>query len=204
MIEISGVKLKLSKSQLSKIKSKINKEYIGLDLIEFLQKIKISIPDLFIEITVINYEIKLNNKEYKRSNRLYFFGLTKNLEIIETKKADEFFVDTTYKIIPPKFRPYKLFAVIGISKIHNKPKIICLVLSNYMDHISYSKIFTYLNENHKFTAKIIHSDYEKAISLAIKENKSFDKNIIHSRCFFHLSQMVKNKLSKTGIFKKNE
>ena len=74
-----------------------------------------------------------------------------------------------------------------------------------MDHISYSKIFTYLNENHKFTAKIIHSDYEKVISLEIKENKSFDKNIIHSRCFFHLiSQMVKNKLSKTGILKKNE
>ena len=71
-----------------------------------------------------------------------------------------------------------------------------------MDHISYSKIFTYLNENHKFTAKIIHSDYEKAISLAIKEIKCFDKNIIHSRCFFHFSQMVKNKLSKVGIFKK--
>ena len=70
--------------------------------------------------------------------------------------------------------------------------------------ISYSKIFTYLNENHKFTAIIIHSDYEKVISLEIKENKSFDKNIIHSRCYFHLSQMVKNKLSKTGIFKKNE
>ena len=77
LIEISGFKLKLSKSQLSKIKSKINKEYIGLDLNELLQKIKISIPDLFIEITDINYEIKLNNKEHKRSNRLYFFGLKK-------------------------------------------------------------------------------------------------------------------------------
>ena len=88
--------------------------------------------------------------------------------------------------------------------MHNKPKIISLVLTKYTDHISYSKIFTYLNENHKFTAKIIHSDYEKAISIEIKENKFFDKNIIHSRCFFHFSQMLKNKLSKTGILKKNE
>ena len=41
LVEISGIKLKLSKSQLSKIKNKNNKEYIGLDLNELLQKIKL-------------------------------------------------------------------------------------------------------------------------------------------------------------------
>ena len=202
LVEISGAKLKLSKSQISKIKSKNNKEYIGLDLNQLLEKIKLTIPDLFVEITDFNYEIKIKNKDCKRSNRLYFFGLKKNLEIIETKNLDEIFLDITFKIIPPKFRPYKLLVIIGMSKVHKKPKIICLVLTKYSDHISYSKIFTYLNENHKFNAKIIHSDYEKAISVAIKENKIFNKNIIHSRCFFHFSQMIKNKLSKTGIFKK--
>ena len=34
LVEIYGAKLKLSKSQISKIKSKNNKEYIGLDLNE--------------------------------------------------------------------------------------------------------------------------------------------------------------------------
>ena len=58
LVEISGIKLKLSKSQLSKIKNKNNKEYIGLDLNELLQKIKLSILDLFIEITDFNYETK--------------------------------------------------------------------------------------------------------------------------------------------------
>ena len=78
-----------------------------------------------------------------------------------------------------------------MSKAHKKPKIISLVLTKYTDHISYDKIFSYLNENHKFNAKIIHSDYEKAISVAISETKIFYKNIIHSRCFFHFSQILK-------------
>lgn len=53
-----------------------------------------------------------------------------------------------------------------------------------------------------FTPNIIHSDFEKAIHAAIKENNQFSKDIIHSRCFFHFSQMIRGKLTKCGLYKK--
>ena len=77
-----------------------------------------------------------------------------------------------------------------------------MILTRYIDNITYSKIFDYLNVNYGFQPKIIHSDFEKAITLAIKNNKLLGNGLIHTRCFFHYSWMVKKNLSKTGIFKK--
>lgn len=38
--------------------------------------------------------------------------------------------------------------------------------------MSYSHIFYYLFQNHGFKPKIIHSDYEASLALAIKDNKN--------------------------------
>lgn len=46
LVEISGVSIKLSKSQVSKLKN--NVEYMFLDLNQLLEKIKLSIPDFYI------------------------------------------------------------------------------------------------------------------------------------------------------------
>ena len=75
------------------------------------------------------------------------------------------------------------------------------VLLKYLDEESYNHIFLYLNENFQFLPKIIHSDFEIALGLAIKKNINF-KNVIHFRCFFHYSQMIRNKLKK--IYNKNK
>ena len=66
LIEISGVSLKLSKSQVSKLKNKYNEEHIFLDLKQLLEKIRFSIPDLYIEITDYNYDIKIKNNNAKK------------------------------------------------------------------------------------------------------------------------------------------
>ena len=55
--------------------------------------------DLYIKIFDVKYEIKIKNKIQIHENRIIFFGLQKNLEIMDSKKK-EFFVDTTFKIIP--------------------------------------------------------------------------------------------------------
>ena len=108
------------------------------------------------------------------------------------------FFDATFKIVPAKFRPYKLFVIIGLPKKENKPKVFTMILTKYLDQISYSKIFTYLFENHNFNPKILHSDYENAIAVAIKNTKVFNENLIHSIFFFHFSNMIKKIYLKQG------
>ena len=110
---------------------------------------------------------------------------------MDNKKVNEFFVDTTFKIIPSKYRPYKLFVICGISINDNNPKIFSMVLTKYTDNISYSKIFDYLYSNYNFRPKIIHSDFKSSLSQAINENENINKEIIHTRCFFHFSNMIK-------------
>ena len=50
--------------------------------------------------------------------------------------------------------------------------------------------------------KIIHTYYEKALQLAISNNNYFNNDIIHSRCFFHFSKMIRGKLKQIGQCKK--
>ena len=52
-----GENLKLNKNQIDKIKSKYNDEYKDLNIIELIEKIKVHIPNLYIKINEIKYEI---------------------------------------------------------------------------------------------------------------------------------------------------
>ena len=197
-----GINLKLTKSQISKLKNKYLDEFKGLDFIQLLEKVKNNIPNLFVKIYDVTYEIEIKNKSISRNNRIIFFGLEDNLKIINKDNTEEFFADTTFKIIPAKLRPYKLFVISGIPKSTNIPKIFTLILTKYSDHITYGKMFDYLFVNYEFKPKILHTDFENALSLALKENSNFKNNVIHTRCFFHFSNMLKKNLSKTGLFKK--
>lgn len=100
-------KLNLSKSCLSKIKSKLNDNYKNLSLSELVNKIKSEIPDLYINILDIKYDIKIKNKLITREQRIILFGLNKNRDMLNTDNINEFFYDNTFQIIPSKFRPYK-------------------------------------------------------------------------------------------------
>ena len=74
------------------------------------------------------------------------------------KETNEFFLDSTFKIIPRNLRPYKLLILSGIPKKIKTPIMIIFVFIKYLDNISYNKLFNYLNENFKFKPDIIHSD----------------------------------------------
>lgn len=199
-VDLFAHNLKLTKSQISKIKNKYLDEYKGLDFIQLLEKIKDKIPNLFTQIYDIKYNIKIKNKNTIRENRIIFFGIKDNLEFIPT--TEEYFADTTFKVIPSKLRPYKLFIIIGIGKNDRTTRIFFLILTKYTDVISYRKIFNYLYEHHDFKPRIIHTDFEKAISLALNDNIEMKNNLIHTRCFFHFSNMLKKQLTKSGIFKR--
>ena len=121
---------------------------------------------------------------------------------MDSKYTTEFFVDSTFKIIPFEFRPYKLFIIAGLAEEENKTIINCFILLKYADEYAYDKIFNYLYENFGFKPKIIMSDYELALHSSIKNNKNFKDNIIHVKCFFHFTKMIKMHLMKTGLFKR--
>jgi len=150
----------------------------------------------------ISYNKIINNKEENVNEKIIFFGIKENIVLMKKKIIKEYFLDITFKIIPKKFRPYKLMVIAGKENNAFNCKIILFILLKYLDKITYLRIFNYLIENMSFTPNIIHSDFEKAIHAAIKENNQFSKDIIHSRCFFHFSQMIRGKLTKCGLCKK--
>ena len=139
-------------------------------------------------------------KKENKFEKLIFFGKEDNIKCLNKDYCVEFFLDVTFDIIPVKYRPYKLMVLSGLP-ISKKPITIMFVLIKYLDYISYDRVLNYLTENFKFNPKIIHSDFEGAISKAIAENKYFGKDIIHLRCFFHLAQMIRNKLNRLHLLK---
>ena len=108
----------------------------------------------------------------------------------------------TFNIISRVYRPYKFFIISGLPKNNNKPTLIMWVLLKYLDTETYDKLFSYLNTNFKFKPKIIHSAFEQVLCKSISINPK-TKSIIHVKCLFHFTQMVRKQFSKTGIIKKN-
>ena len=101
-----------------------------------------------------------------------------------------------FQIIPKKFHPYKLLIISAIDEFNNTI-LIMMILLKYLDNITYERILDYLHLNFNFEPNIIHTDYEKALGIAIKNNKFLKKNLIHSLVFL-FTKMIRGKLSKTS------
>ena len=71
-----------------------------------------------------------------------------------------------------------------------------MVFTKYKDNISYSKNFGYLYNNYNFKPKIINNDKESSLSQAINENENINKELILTRCFIHLGNMIKKNYQK--------
>ena len=85
-----------------------------MDFLQLVAKIKDEIPDLY--ANDINYDIKIKTKIIKREERIIYFGHKKYLVNLESANTIEFFINITFKIIPKKFHPYKLFVLSDIPK----------------------------------------------------------------------------------------
>lgn len=200
-LEFTGLNLTLSLSELAQIRSKILNSYKNIDL-EGLVK-KITIPEEEIEVYSfdLKYSTKQNKRDIERKYKIILFGIQKNIKLLNKQYTEEFFFDSTFKIIPSLFRPYKLFIISGLKKEEKKTFPILFVLIKYLDFESYDRLFTYLHINFEFEPKIVHSDFELALRKAIMTNM-YTKNAIHVKCLFHYSQMIKKQLNKSGLFKR--
>jgi len=80
----------------------------------------------------------------------------------------EYFIDGTFKLIPKKYKPFKILTIATIDYKNNKSLLIGFIHYKYMDYITYLNIFKYLNEINSFNPRIIHSDFEFSIFLNLK------------------------------------
>lgn len=126
------------------------------------------------------------------------FGIKEQLELLNFKFTEKFFIDSTFKKIPPQFRPYKLTVLAGLPNNANLPNILTFFLIKYLDEIAYNRILNFLYENYEFRPKFIMSDFELALASAIKKNIFINENTIHLKCMFHFSKMLIKKLHKCG------
>ena len=201
--ELTGFELKLTLTNLSNIRNKVNNNYKNIPLEELIPKIGLKVDNFKYYIVDFLYEYKkANNNIIKRNQRIFIFGAEDNILLLDHKKTKEFFLDITFKIIPKVFRPYKLLIISGISNNNENPQLMCFILLKYMDELSYNKIFNYLYENFNFKPMIIHTDFEKSLISSIKKNQYFGKTVINSKCLFHLGQMILKQLIKIGYHKK--
>ena len=200
--ELTNIPLKLSLTDLSRIRNNIIDNYENLDLENLISKIKIENEEILIKIIDMKYLYKRKSKNINREQRVFIFGVKENLELLNYKLTQQIFIDSTFKIIPPKFRPYKLTVIAGIANNTNIPNILAFILIKYLDEIAYDKILNFLNEFFYFKPKFIMSDFEAALAAAIKKNKVTKNDTIHLKCIFHFSQMLIKKLYKCGFCKR--
>ena len=87
---------------------------------------------------------------------------------LNDKNIDNYYVDVTYRIIPNYNNKYKLMTISCTNK-ENISYIYALILLKFEDYISFIKIFEYLNSMYNFNPHIIHIDYSKSLTKALKK-----------------------------------
>ena len=174
----------------------------NLDLEGLIKKMKTADNNIKIKIRDISYTIDNNGSIKNNNDRLVIFGLNENISLLKDKKIAEFFFDTTFKIIPKEYKPYKMVTLSGLEKSANISRPILFICMQNNDYMSYIKLFETLKEYYYFNPEIFHSDYENAIAKALKEEKIFNKRPIHIKCNFHFSKAIRTNMQKAGMCKK--
>ena len=89
----------------------------------------------------ISYTITNNVSNKKINDRLIIFILNENISLLKDNKIVEFFVYTTFKIIPNVFKPYKMVILSRLVKSTNISLPILLICMENNDYLSYIKLF---------------------------------------------------------------
>lgn len=61
------------------------------------------------------------------------------------KNIRNYFIDTSYKIIPNKFKQYKMITITGVDSETSISYLIALIIIKFEDTKSFEMIFKYLN-----------------------------------------------------------
>ena len=181
----TGLMLALKKEEINTLKSQLTDNYNNMSLLELINKIKDVSIDLEVKTSDMKYKYKNKKKSEERSQQIILFGTKESLENLNTDKNKEFFLDTTFRIIPAKFKGYKMMTICSFDIRVNIAKLCGFICYKFQDIISYERIISFLKENYNFVPKIIHTDYEYALYKAFDNTKIYEKGVIHIFCYFH-------------------
>ena len=103
--------LKLSRDEITKEKHLGLGTHNNLDIISLCKKL--STEDKYIKINAVDifYEFTNNNKKEKREKNVIFITTEMMHEKLSGKDIDNYFIDTTYKIIPKHYKRYKMMTI---------------------------------------------------------------------------------------------
>ena len=137
--KITKIDLKLNTNEISKIKTSIRGKYKGLTLLECIEKLKELNEEIDFKSQDIKYNIKLNNNKIEtKEEKIIVLGIKNNLELMNIKEINDYFIDITFKVMPKKFRPNKIMTISTVDKNKNRTLIIAFVIFKYMDSESFS------------------------------------------------------------------
>ena len=176
-----------------------------LELINYLEN---EIEDIKIKKIDITYDYKYYDKDEKsyknktREEEIIFFGTVNMLNQLVDENNVQYFIDLTYKIIPPKYHPYRLLTIKAFNKITKNTKLCLLIALKYEDENSLYYTFKYLKEFYKFNPKLVNIDFSIPLYNALAKKNLFDKNIKIITCFFHYSQSIVRKMKTLKLLKK--
>lgn len=200
-----NIALKLTDNDINNEKSKLYSYIKDDNLLSLINSLKEEIKDIIIKTYDIKYEKKIKeNNEYKTINReeeIIYFGNKEMFENLNNMYITQYFLDFTYKIIPHKYKPYRLMTLKGFDTNTKNTKLCCLIAIKYEDEKSIYYAIKYLTEFYKFKPKIINIDYSKALYNSIYKQKLFNNECLVIRCFFHFSQSIIRKMKELKIFK---
>lgn len=95
-------------------------------------------------------------------------------EYLRDKNIYNYFIYTTYKIIPKNRRDYKLMIISCYNSEINISNLACLFLYLFEDSKHFYYIFKHLNEFFNFSPKIINIDFSQSQRKAFLEKNLLD------------------------------
>ena len=114
--KLTKIALKLNTNEISKIKTSIRGKYKSLTLLECIEKLKELNEEIDFKSQDIKYNIKLNSiKIETKEEKINVLGIKNNLELMNIKEFNDYFIDITFKVMPKKFRPNKILYIPFIS-----------------------------------------------------------------------------------------
>ena len=207
----TGKILNLKNSEITCIRNKAINSLNDLNVEDIIAKIYSKNGD--INIVVKTLEEKYQKDEYNdklkkkilmdKIGKIIFFG-DKNMVIyLNDKNIDEYYFDTSFKIIQKKMQFFKFLIISGYDTSDNAIKICAYIFIEHPDINSYYNVFKYLNEEYNFNPKKIFHDYDEDLINALDKEYLFKQKPIKKYCFFYYEKILRNKCKIISPSRKN-
>jgi len=188
------IKIKITDIDISYEKSNafiIDKKDTLEEILKYLNK---DTNNLIIKVYDVEYNYKQYNKNNKkeaitkRIQKIIFFGTQSMFNNLNNNNIEQYFIDITYKIVPLKYKPYKLLIIKGFNILEKQSVLCTLTFIKYEDENSMFYVFKYLHDFYKFNQSIVNIDFSIPLKNALIKNEIFDNKPKVVNCFFHFSQ----------------